>query len=148
MISLAVLSGGNSSRMGQDKGLMPFLGRPLIQRGLERLSSFADEVFISTNQPQKYAFLGLPTHTDILPNCGSLGGLYTSLLVAKYPLVAAAACDLPFVNQGLFNHAISLLSGSDADVVIPCTSHGLEPLHAVYRRETCLPIIKKAMDNA
>jgi molybdopterin-guanine dinucleotide biosynthesis protein A len=145
MLSLALLSGGKSGRMGQDKALMPFLGRPLILRILERLAPFADEVILTVNHPAEFAFLGLPLHTDILPDRGALGGLYTSLSLAKSPLVAVVACDLPFANLSLFEHERDVLIESEADLVIPSTSIGLEPLHAVYRRETCLPIIESAL---
>jgi molybdopterin-guanine dinucleotide biosynthesis protein A len=147
MLTLAILCGGKSSRIGQEKGLLPFLGRPLIQRILNRLSLLAREVIISANDPTKYSFLGLPIHADIYPDCGSLGGLYTCMVHAKNPLVAAVACDLPFASQALLAYEISLLVKEKADAVVPRSPDGLEPLHAVYRRETCLPIIEKALDD-
>jgi molybdopterin-guanine dinucleotide biosynthesis protein A len=146
MLSLALLSGGNSGRMGQDKALMPFLGRPLILRVLERISPIADEVFLSTNHPADYAFLNLPHYPDLQPGHGPLGGLYTALNAAKYPFVAAVACDMPFANAGLFEFELDILSKTGADVAIPSTPEGLEPLHAVYRCETCLAVIKSALD--
>lgn len=146
-VTLALLAGGNSQRMGLDKALMPFLGRPLVQRVLERLSPLADEVILSTNQPAEYTFLGIPAVTDLRPGHGSLGGLYTCLSAARYPFVAAAACDLPFARLDLFTYEISLLAEGEADVVVPRNLNGLEPLHAVYRRETCLPLIEKSLDK-
>ena len=126
---------------------MPFLGRPLIQHILERLASLADEVILSTNHPTDYAFLGLPLYPDLQPDCGVLGGLYTSLNAAKNPMVAAVACDMPFANPDLFEYEWKMLSKTGADVVIPSTPEGLEPLHAVYRRETCLPVIRSALEG-
>ena len=64
-LSLAVLAGGKSERMGQDKALKPFLRRPLIERVLERLSGLAEEVIVTTNRPDRYTFLGLP----LFPTC-------------------------------------------------------------------------------
>jgi molybdenum cofactor guanylyltransferase len=145
METLAMLAGGGSTRMGQDKALMPFHGRLLILRVWERLISLAEDVIVSTNHPADYAFMGLPTYPDILPDCGSLGGLYTMLQFAKHSIVAAVACDMPFANPDLFKYERLLLSQSGADVVIPATPEGLEPLHAVYRRETCLPVIETAL---
>ncbi|MGB8211924.1 MAG: molybdenum cofactor guanylyltransferase [Anaerolineales bacterium] len=147
MLSLALFSGGNSSRMGQDKALMPFLGRPLILHILDRLSGVGEEVLVSTNRPADYAFLGLPLHPDLQPGCGALGGLYTALTVAANSIVAAVACDMPFANPDLFNYEHRLLCSSGADVVIPTTPDGLEPLHALYRRETCLPVIQSALQT-
>jgi molybdopterin-guanine dinucleotide biosynthesis protein A len=146
MESLALLSGGRSKRMGQDKALMPFLGRPLIQRILERLRPMAEQVILSSNRPADYAFLGLPTYPDLLPDRGALGGLYTMLSAASHSIVAAVACDMPFANPDLFKYERLLLSSSGADVVIPSTPEGLEPMHAVYRRDTCLPVVRSALE--
>jgi len=147
MLSLALLSGGLSSRMGRDKALMPFLGRPLIQRILERLAGVGEQVILSTNHPDDYAFLNLPTYPDIQPDSGSLGGLYTALSVAGHSILAAVACDMPFANLALFKYERLLLSQTGADVVIPSSSEGLEPLHAVYRRDTCLPVVRSALES-
>ena len=125
---------------------MPFLGRPLILCILERLASLADEVIVSTNHPADYGFLGLPLYPDIHSNSGALGGLYTSLFATQGSIVAVVACDMPFANPNLFKYERKLLTKTGADVVIPSTPHGLEPLHAVYRRETCLPIILSALE--
>jgi molybdopterin-guanine dinucleotide biosynthesis protein A len=146
MLSLALLSGGKSTRMGQDKALMSFLGRPLIQHILERLAPLVDEVLLSTNRPADYAFLSLQMQADIHPDCGALGGLYTMLNSAQNPMVAAVACDMPFANPELFEYEKELLTKSGADVVIPSTLEGLEPLHAVYLRENCLPVIRSAIE--
>jgi molybdopterin-guanine dinucleotide biosynthesis protein A len=147
MLSLALLSGGRAARMGQDKALMPFLGRPLIQRILERLASVGEQVILSTNRPADYAFLGLPSYPDLQPDCGPLGGLYTVLVAAGNSILAAVACDMPFANPALFEYERLLLSLTGVDVVIPSTPDGLEPLHAVYRREACLPVIHSALEN-
>ena len=146
MLTLAMLAGGRSLRMGKDKALMPFLGRPLILHILERLRPVAAEVLISTNHPEDYAFLGLPLHPDLKPGCGALGGLATVLAAARHPLVAAVACDMPFASAQLLEHESRLLFESGADVAIPSTPEGREPLHAVYRRETCLPVIQAALE--
>jgi molybdopterin-guanine dinucleotide biosynthesis protein A len=51
MLSIVIQAGGQSSRMREDKALKPFLGKPLIQRVMERLSPIADELIITTNRP-------------------------------------------------------------------------------------------------
>ena len=133
--------------MGQDKALMPFLGQPLIVRVIERLAPLADEILVTTNRPDDYLFLGLPLFPDLRPGRGPLGGLYTALSSAKNPFVAVAACDMPFASRTLFERAFSLIVQEETDVVIPDSGGGmLEPLHAVYRRETCLPAIQSALD--
>ncbi|RPI25902.1 MAG: molybdenum cofactor guanylyltransferase [Chloroflexota bacterium] len=149
MLSIVIQSGGSSSRMGQDKALVPFLGRPLIERIVQRLAPLAGEIWINTNRPEAYEFLGLPLVADRIPGRGALGGLYTCLSAATLPLVAVVACDMPFVNRGLLAAACDLLlHPEDAlppDAGIPRTVHGVEPFHAVYRKETCLPAVEAAV---
>ena len=146
MLSVVIQAGGQSSRMGQDKALKLFLGRPLIQRVIERMRPIADEVIVTTNRPEDYGFLNLPLFTDLKPGRGALGGLYTALFSAKHSSVAVAACDMPFANAELFKAASEILVKDKADIVIAKTEEGYEPLHAVYRRETCIPAIEAAID--
>ncbi len=146
-ISLVIQAGGQSRRMGTDKARIPFLGQPLIQRVVERLAPIAGELLVTTNHPQDYTFLGLPLFTDLLPGGGALGGLYTALSCASSPIVLNVACDLPFANAAILQHAARLLLQEQADVVIPRSPNGLEPLHAAYRRLTCLPVVRAAIES-
>lgn len=132
--------------MGEDKALKPFLGRPLIQRVIERLAPIADELLVTTNQPQDYAFLNQRLVPDLKPGRGALGGLYTAIASASNPSVAVVACDMPFASAALIEAATHLMVQEEADVVIAKGEEGYEPLHAVYRRETCLPAIEAAID--
>jgi len=132
--------------MGQDKALMLFQGKPLIQTVIERLAPIADEIIVTTNTPENYDFLGVPLYPDIRPMRGALGGLYTALKFAAHAQVAVVACDMPFASKQFFLTASRLLSTYDADVIIPQAEHGFEPLHALYRREACLRPVEKALD--
>jgi len=156
MLTVCIQAGGASSRMGEDKALKTFLGRPLIQRVAERVASIADEVIVTTNRPGEYVFLNLPLFPDLKPGRGALGGLYTAIASAKHPIVAVVACDMPFASASLLEAAGRLLVAENVDVVIPGgapraeragkSGEGYEPLHALYRRETCLPAIESAID--
>ncbi len=132
--------------MGENKALKLFLGRPLIQRVIERVAPAADEVLITTNDPDAYRFLQLPLFADLRPGRGPLGGLYTALVSARHPQVAVVACDMPFASGPLLVASAGLLQQDQADVVIAETPEGFEPMHAVYRREACVPAIEAAMD--
>jgi len=147
MISIAIQAGGESRRMGEEKALLPFIGIPLIQRVINRVESLGDELLITTNRPQSYQKFNLPLVEDLLPGHGALGGLYTALSVAHFPVVIVVACDMPFVNAEILALAIRELQSNEADVVIPETTKGYEPFHAVYRRANCLPAIQRALDG-
>ncbi len=146
MLTISIQAGGQSSRMGEDKALKPFLGRPLIQRVIERLSSIADELIVTTNHPAQYDFLRIRLIPDLRPGRGALGGLYTAIASASHPIVAVVACDMPFASAQLIEAARKILDDEQVDVVIAKSDEGYEPLHAVYRRETCLPAIESAIN--
>ena len=147
-LSVCILAGGASQRLGQNKALMPFLGKPLIQRVVERVTPIATEIIVIANEPGDYRFLKLPVVGDKISGAGALGGLFTALTVAVSPYVTVLACDLPFVNKELIQAELDLLLAEPADVVIPESDDGLEPLHAVYRREPCLVHVQQALvDN-
>jgi molybdopterin-guanine dinucleotide biosynthesis protein A len=82
MLTVVIQAGGQSSRMGEDKALKPFLGRPLIQRVIERLAPIADEIIVTTNRPAEYGFLNQRLVADLKPGRGALGGLYTAIASA------------------------------------------------------------------
>jgi molybdopterin-guanine dinucleotide biosynthesis protein A len=146
MLSIVVQAGGQSTRMGENKALKPFLGRPLIERVLQRLGPIADELFITTNESGTFDFLSVRQEQDVRPGFGPLGGLYTALTAAKYPSVGVVACDMPFTSAPLLVASAGILQQIDADVVIAESAEGFEPLHAVYRRAVCVPAIEAAMD--
>lgn len=132
--------------MGEDKALKLFLGRPLIQRVMDRLQPIADELIVTTNRPDEYTFLKLRLIPDLQPGRGALGGLYTAIASAAHPVVAIVACDMPFASAKLIQMSVEIMEGENVDVVIAKNDEGYEPLHAVYRRETCLPAIESAIN--
>jgi molybdopterin-guanine dinucleotide biosynthesis protein A len=148
MLTVSIQAGGQSSRMGEDKALKTFLGRPLIQRVVDRLTPIADEILVTTNRPTDYDFLNLRLIPDLKPGRGALGGLYTAIASATLPFVAVVACDMPFASATLIETMSKLLveAEREADVVIAKSEEGYEPLHAVYRRDTCLPAIEKSIE--
>ena len=145
MLSVVIQAGGQSSRMGEDKALKPFLGQPLIQRVMDRVFPIADELIVTTNHHEDYAFLQARLVSDLIPDRGALGGLYTAIASATNPFVAVIACDMPFASPKLIEGMTTLMVQHEADVVIAKSDGGYEPLHALYRRETCLPAIEAAV---
>lgn len=145
-ISLVIQAGGKSSRMGESKVLMPFLGVPLIQRVFERTNEIAQEVLIVSNDPEELEFMDVKLVSDSIPGKGAIGGLFTALDKASSELVAVVACDLPFVSAAILKEGARLLDLTGADVAIPRVNGDFyEPLHAVYRRQTCKTAILQAI---
>ena len=147
MLTLSIQAGGGSTRMGQDKGTLPFLGEPLIKRIMNRVAFTAEEVIVTTNNPKAYKFLEVPLYSDIIPGVGALSGLYTALVYANHPFVALVACDMPFASASLIAACRDILLERNADAVIPSSDRGLEPMHAVYRKKTCLSLVKDSLNK-
>jgi molybdopterin-guanine dinucleotide biosynthesis protein A len=125
--------------------LLPILGEPLLARVMKRVSYLGDEVFVTTNHPERFSDFELPLVQDELPGMGALGGLYTALRSAHHPLVIVVACDMPFVNADILEEACNHLLLKEVDAIVPRTEAGYEPFHAVYRRDTCLPAVNAAL---
>ncbi len=147
MLTIVINAGGESRRMGENKALKRFAGQMLIERMVNRLRPLAQELLITTNQPDLFDFIELALVPDLVLGKGALGGLYTAIASAHQPLVGVVACDMPFINAGLLAAERDLLVSQGADVVIPRSPTGLEPLHAIYRKETCLPPVRAALES-
>ena len=147
MITIVLQAGGQSKRMARDKALIPFLGKPLIERLIERFSASGNELVIISNNPEAFHAFKLPVHTDLIPDRGALGGLYTALSVVDTPLVGLVAVDMPFASPELIQYLADKVTNNNLDACLPSSQHGLEPLHAVYRVSSCLPFVKQAIDQ-
>lgn len=144
-ITVAIIAGGKSSRMGTDKAFVKVLGRPLIEDLIGNLSGLGQEMILITNQPDGYRYLGLPLFSDVLPDKGALGGLYTALYHSTQPRTLCVACDMPFINRPLLEHLIAL--SIEGDVIVPRLNSEAEPFRAVYAREACLGPIRTSLDS-
>lgn len=152
-VTVVVQAGGESRRMGQSKALVEFNGRPLICRLVERLRPAADEMVITTNEPERLQFLhgmypdlDLRLATDSFEARGALPGLHTALDAARCPFVAIVACDMVFASPRLVVAEAIEMAETGADVVVPVNTHGFEPFHATYRKDTCLPAVARALE--
>jgi molybdopterin-guanine dinucleotide biosynthesis protein A len=123
-----VLAGGKSSRMGQNKAMLVYDNKPLIETVVERLSGIFSKVVLSVNDPLAFPQLNLPHVADVYPNTGPLGAI-ASVLETGESRIFAVACDMPFLNPRLIQFLCSL---ETHDAVIPVWGEKPEALHAVY----------------
>ena len=130
--------------MGRDKALLPLGEMSLIEHVLRRVEGLGDEVLITTNQPDAYAFLGMQMVGDRRPGAGALNGLLTALEAGHGDRVLLLACDTPFVNRALLEHMLAI--NTDAEVVIPERGERLQPMHAIYAK-SCAGPVSEALEN-
>lgn len=139
-----LLAGGKSRRMGRDKRFLELEGRTLLERALSVLESLFSEVIVVVAEPLlRLSGLRHQVVTDLVPNCATLGGLYTGLSSAAHGRIFAAACDMPFLNQSVIKWMAKL--DRNADVVMAQLANGLQPMHAVYSK-ACLPHLERMLN--
>ncbi len=135
-----LLAGGKSRRMGEDKRFLHVGERTLFEQSLTVLRSIFRDVLIVIAQDSPSLETDAPVIRDLVPDCGSLGGLYTGLHQASTEHVFVVACDMPFLNQEAVRYVIGLKE--EADIVMAEGENGLQPMHAVYSRR-CLPVLEE-----
>jgi molybdopterin-guanine dinucleotide biosynthesis protein A len=141
LVSGIILAGGQSRRMGRDKALIDFQGKPLIAHVIDTLRTLAQDVVVVSNRSDSYDPLGARMAADYDPPCGPLGGIAAGLQAVDSELAIVVACDMPFLNVALLRWLIDQAAGYDA--VVPQTGGEYEPLHAIYRRTCYDPIVRR-----
>jgi molybdopterin-guanine dinucleotide biosynthesis protein A len=140
-ISAAILAGGRARRFGgADKASLVVGGARIIERQLAALAAVTDDVRIVSNDPARYAALGVRVIPDQIAGAGPLGGLHAALVDARHDGVIVLACDLPFVTPALLEAlVIEFGAGEEIDAVVPRSARGLEPLCALYAARCAEP---------
>jgi len=142
-ITGVVLAGGNSSRMGTDKGVMDLNGKKVIQHVIDALTPVVDDIIIIANN-ENYSGFGFPVYKDEIKDCGPLGGIYTALLKINSPKAVILSCDMPFVTTEFLSELI--VQSENSDVAIPVHDGKFEPLCSVYSKN-CTSSFKNSIDN-
>ena len=128
--------------MGQDKRFLTIGERTLFERSLAVIVSVFQEVFVVIAQDSASLQIDVPVLRDLVPNKGSLGGLYTGLTHAGTPYVFVVACDMPFLNPQAVRAMVDLRG--QADIVMAKRADGFQPMHALYSRR-CLPAMEQML---
>lgn len=135
-----LLAGGKSRRMGEDKRYLVVGEQTLLERGLVVLRSIFQEVLVVIAQDSPPLDIDARVVRDLVPDCGSLGGLYTGLTQATAPCIFVVACDMPFLDQAVIAQFTS--RRATADIVMAKLAARLHPMHALYGKR-CLPALEQ-----
>lgn len=136
-IHALILAGGQSTRMGKDKALLPIEGKPLLYRLASQTAAFAQTVTIAIGSPQRESLyreaLGdlapqVNFVADEFPGCGPLSGLHAGLSAIADGYVFVIACDMPQVSTPLVQQLLGRID-SGADVIHTAG----QPFHALYQ---------------
>jgi len=133
-VTISILAGGKSTRMGADKAFVEFQGRTLLARSLELARSVSADVRIVGSR-DKFALFA-PVVEDEFRDCGPLGGIHAALRASQADINLILAVDMPFLSRAFLEYLIEQARGApDAIVVVPRCDGGSQPLCAIYRRE-------------
>jgi len=130
--------------MGENKAFIKVDGVPIINRIHDLFKELFQEVIIVTNHKCIFKDFDSKIYSDLIPNKGALGGLYTGIFFSSFHYSFCVACDMPFIKKSLVQYLINNIV--DEDVIIPRTKDGLQPLHAIYSKK-CLDPIKSTIDE-
>ena len=147
-ISVVILAGGTSRRLGRDKAAEPFGHETMLRRVARRASESVgsnDVVIVVANIGQsEKAPANIPHRlvVDSWPGSGTLGGIYTGLEAARNEWALVVACDMPFLSAPLLRYMTGLRDGVAA--VVPVIGERPEPTHALYS-QWCIPAISQRL---
>jgi molybdopterin-guanine dinucleotide biosynthesis protein A len=135
-----LLAGGKSRRMGEDKRYLVVGDQTLLERGLSVLRAIFQDVLVIIAQDSPPLDVAARVVRDLVPDCGSLGGLYTGLMQATTPYTFVVACDMPFLDPAVIAQFTN--RRGSVDIVMAKLSARLHPMHALYGKR-CLPIVEQ-----
>ncbi len=144
----AILAGGAASRFGgKAKGLETVGGERILDRVVRVVKEEVGELpLLVANADDAHEWIeGAVVAKDVVPNCGTLGGIYSAVAHSQHP-VLITAWDMPFVSLELLK---AVIAGANAfDVFLPESNGplGFEPLCGVYS-PACADPIKAALDD-
>ncbi|WP_459211715.1 molybdenum cofactor guanylyltransferase [Aquimarina rhabdastrellae] len=140
-----ILAGGKSRRMGKDKGLIIFKGKPFIKYIIEALQPLVNEIVIVSDDEAYDVFMETTRIPDRIPVSGPLGGIYTGLDYIKTPYAIVLSCDIPKIKTDSLEKLTRHIT-IENDVVQYEYDGETMPLIAVYKKEckiTCLSLLEK-----
>jgi molybdopterin-guanine dinucleotide biosynthesis protein A len=131
-ITGVALAGGRARRMGgEDKGLIPFRGRPLVAYALEALDGVAGRILVNANRNRDiYARFGYPVVADATASYdGPLAGLLSAMRTADTDYILTLPCDSPRISGPLLARLWTALHAEGAQLA---AAHDGEWLHPVF----------------
>lgn len=138
----AILSGGQSRRMGFNKAFIKLGNETLIERAVGVFSPLFSETILIANDIPLYQDLGVTVYSDLIKGAGSLGGIFTALFHSTSDHTFVAACDMPFLDARCIERVLK--DRGKAECVIPFIGGRLHPLHALYSKK-CMKEIEGAI---
>ncbi|MBQ4488378.1 MAG: molybdenum cofactor guanylyltransferase [Ruminobacter sp.] len=143
-IGVAVMTGGQSSRMGTDKAGLMFNARETFLQKICGRMSFFPERYLSVNAERCYEVQDFVPVVDEISGAGPAGGILSVLRRSEAEAVLFLACDMPCFTRDEAYRLISIYSGED--VLIPAVSGRWQPLASLYSKRV-LPFFEESINS-
>lgn len=143
-INCYILAGGQSKRMGRDKGLLEWRGKPFVAHIRDAALQVFTEVWIVASQ-EEYARRFSDVMPDGMESCGPLGGLCSALRHSEKPYVMLLGCDMPGIDATVLRYFLE--HTREATINMSICLQRENPLFALYSREL-LPAVQQLVQNA
>ena len=130
-IAGVILAGGLARRMNnQDKGLIPYKGRPLVSYAIAALTDVTDQVLINANRNREhYQAFGLPVVADQTDNFdGPLAGVLTAMIYTDADVLVVVPCDSPLIKAEHLQKLLAVRAENAADVAVAFDGVRLHPV--------------------
>jgi molybdopterin-guanine dinucleotide biosynthesis protein A len=127
-----ILAGGRSTRMGSDKALLNYAGRPLIAHAVAVLQDAGLTPHILGTRPDLAGYA--PVIEDLHPGCGPLGGIEAALASSGSEWNVFLPVDLPLLPAVFLRYLLERAMITGAPATIPTLGGQRQPLCAVYGR--------------
>ena len=132
-----IMAGGASRRFGSDKALALFGSETLLARMCNLVEAATGNARIVAPHG-RYLDSAFEIIEDRWPDEGPLGGIITAMSVSEKVGNASGwnlmvSCDMPFLTQDWLAFLCERALGSDFEVIVPLSQHGLEPLCACWK---------------
>ena len=137
-----ILAGGRAQRMGGiDKGLVSFMGKPLIEQAIARLSPQVTSILINANRNHdRYAKYGHAVIADHHPDfAGPLAGFAAGLEHCNTEYLLSVPCDSPVFPLNLSGQLLEQMTSTQSDLVYassidPAGTTWTQPVFCLMRR--------------
>ncbi len=139
-----ILSGGKSTRMGENKSLMKIDGRTIIEYIKDLMQSLFPNVILISNNPDELEFLGLKTYKDIYSSMGPLAGIHSGLMHSSTKKNFIISCDIPLMTRKMIMYLCDYKT--DKPVTIAKADGFIQQLCGLYDKR-CLPYAEEILSS-
>ena len=145
-LTLIILAGGKSSRMGQDKGFLKLGDESFVKKLLEVAKRITPNILISVAKANEksYKGFGFPLVVDEIEGKGPMAGITSALNNVKTQWFGLLTIDSPLVTKATLEELWCNRAGKEA--VLYTGNHRIHPLVALYHSST-IEKWQEAMDE-